>query len=80
MLATKPMSVKVQFESLRYTVNESCTLLPVTLIVKGEVLRSFTVTVRPMGFYIPSAEGMQQISLLMKLLVKVINEVITIYQ
>ena len=59
MLATKPMSVKVQFEFLRYTVNESCTLLPVTLVVKGEVLRPFTVTVRPMGFHIQlqSAEG-----------------------
>ena len=57
MLATKPMSVKVQFEFLRYTVNESCTLLPVTLVVKGEVLRSFNVTVRLMGFYMPSAEG-----------------------
>ena len=60
MLATKPMSVKVQFEFLRYTVNESCTLLPVTLVVKGEVLRPFTVTIKPMGFYIESAEGMQQ--------------------
>ena len=57
MLATKKMSVKVQFEFGRYTVQESCTLLPVTLVVKGEVLRPFTVPVRPMGFYIPSAEG-----------------------
>ena len=60
MLATKPMSVKVHFEFLRYTVNESCTLLPVTLVVKGEVLRPFTVIVKPKEFYIPSAEGMQQ--------------------
>ena len=62
MLAAKPMSVKVQFEFLRYTVNESCTLVPVTLVVKGEVLRPFTVTVRSMGFHISSAEGMQQYS------------------
>ena len=60
MLATKPMSVKIQFEFLRYTVQELCTLLPVTLVVKGKVLRPFTVTVRAMGFYIQSAEGMQQ--------------------
>ena len=57
MLAAKPMSVKVQFEFLRYTVNESCTLVPVTLVVKGEVLRPFTVTVKPMGFHPLSAEG-----------------------
>ena len=54
------MSVKVRFEFLRYTVNESCTLLPVTLVVKGEVLRPFAVIVKPMAFNTPSAEGMQQ--------------------
>ena len=59
MLATKLMiiSVRVQFKFLRYTVQESCALLPVTLVVKGEVLKPFTITVRPMGFYTPSAEG-----------------------
>ena len=67
MLATKPMSVKVQFEFLRYTVQESCTLLPVTLVVKGEVLSNFTVTIRPMGFYIQSAEGMRQNSITHKM-------------
>ena len=58
MLATKPMSVKVQFEFLRYTVQESCALLPVTLVVKREVLRPFTVIVKPMEFNTSSAEGM----------------------
>ena len=52
------MSVRVQFEFGRYTVNESCTLLPVTLVVKGEVLRPFTFYARPMGLYPQSAEGM----------------------
>ena len=71
------MSVKVQFEFLRYTVNESCTLLPVTLVVKGEVLRPFTVTVRFMGFYIKSAEGMQQ-KLKMLMTCTCYNEFITV--
>ena len=53
------MSVKIQFGLARYTVQESCTLLSVTLVVKGEVLRSFTVAVSPVAFYVPSAEGMQ---------------------
>ena len=57
MLAAKPMFVRVQFEFGRYTVQESCTLLPVTLVVKGEVLRPFTIGVR---LYPKSAEGMQQ--------------------
>ena len=57
VLATKPMSVRVQFVFGRYTVQESCTLLPVTLVVKGEVLRPFTIGVR---LYPKSAEGMQQ--------------------
>ena len=67
------MSIRVQFEFGRYTVNESCTLLPVTLVVKGEVLRSFTVYVRPMGLYPPTAEGMQQkFKLLMTFALKLI--------
>ena len=59
MLATEKMSVKVQFEFGRYKVQESCTMLPVTLVVKGEVLKPFTVGVSPIAFYIPSAQGMQ---------------------
>ena len=77
MLATKPMSVKVQFEFLGYTVQESCTLLPVTLVVKGEVLRPFTVAVRSMGFYMPSAEGMQQ-KVIILMTCPCYNEVITL--
>ena len=60
MLAAKPMSVRVQFEFGRYTVQESCTLLPVTLVVKGEVLRPFTIEVKLTGLYPKSAEGIQQ--------------------
>ena len=52
------MSVKVGFEFGRYTVKESCTLLSVTLVVKGEVIRPFIVGVYPTGFYVPSAIGM----------------------
>ena len=52
------MSVRVQFEFVRYTIQESCTLLPVTLVVKGEILRPFTVYARPTGLYPRSAEGM----------------------
>ena len=51
------MSVKVQFEFGRYIVQESCTMLPVTLKVKGEVLRPFTIGVSPVAFHIPSARG-----------------------
>ena len=51
------MSVKVGFEFGRYTVRESCTLLSVTLVVKGKVIRPFTVGVMPIGFYVPSARG-----------------------
>jgi len=51
------MSVKVHFESKIYKVQESCTMLPVTLIVIGEVTKSFTVGVIPMGHYNPSAKG-----------------------
>ena len=39
------MSVKVQFESSSYQIQESCTLLLVTLVVIGEVKKSFTVDV-----------------------------------
>ena len=52
------MSVKVGFEFGRYTVQESCTLLSLPLVVKGEVIQPFTVGVYPMGFYLPSAIGM----------------------
>ena len=52
------MSVKVGFEFGRYTVEESCTLLSVTLVVKGEVTKPFTVGVTPISFYVPSALGM----------------------
>ena len=51
------MSVKVHFESGRYQVQESCTMLSVTLVVKGEVTEPFTVGVSPKDFYIPSAKG-----------------------
>ena len=52
------MSVRVQFEFERYKVQESCTMLSVTLVVKGKVIKPFTVGVIPMGYYIPSAKGM----------------------
>ena len=52
------MSVRVGFEFGRYEVKESCTLLPVTLVVKGEVLRPFTVGVSPVELRVPSAIGM----------------------
>ena len=51
------MSVKVHFESKIYKVQESCTMLSVTLIVMGEVIKPFTVGVIPMGHYMPSAKG-----------------------
>ena len=51
------MPARVGFEFGRYKVKESCTLLSVTLIVKGEVLRPFTVGVYLMSFYVPSAIG-----------------------
>ena len=54
------MSVRVQFELGRYIIQESCTLLPVTLVVKGKVLRPFTIAVKLTGLYTKSAEGMQQ--------------------
>ena len=60
VLATKPMSVRVKFELGRYMIQESCTLLPVTLVVKGKVLRPFTIEVKLTGLYPKSAEGMQQ--------------------
>ena len=49
------MSVKVAFEFGRYVVQESCTLLSVTLKVFGEVIRPFTVGVRSVGFHEVSA-------------------------
>ena len=49
------MSVKVTFEFGRYVVQESCTLLSVTLKVFGEVMQPFTVKVLPVGFYNISA-------------------------
>ena len=49
------MSVKVAFEFGRYVVQESCTLLSVTLKVFGEVIRPFTVGIRPVGFHKVSA-------------------------
>ena len=45
------MSVKVAFEFGRYVVQESCTLLSVTLKVFGEVIKPFTVAVRLVGFH-----------------------------
>jgi len=51
------MSVKVRFEFDSYKVQESCTMLPVALIVMGEVTKPFTVDVIPMGRYPPSAKG-----------------------
>ena len=44
------MSVKVAFKFGRYVVQESCTLLSVTLKVFGEVIQPFTIGVRPVGF------------------------------
>ena len=49
------MSVKVAYEFVRYVAQESCTLLLVTLKVFGEVIRPFTVGVRPVGFHEVSA-------------------------
>jgi len=60
-LDVKKMSVKVRFEFDSYKVQESCTMLPVTLIVMGEVTKSFTVGVIPMGRYYPSAKGIIRI-------------------
>lgn len=57
ILAVKKMSVKVRFEYGSYKVQESCTMLSVTLVVVGEVLKPFTVGVIPMGHYRPSAQG-----------------------
>ena len=51
------MSVEVQFEFQRYIIQESCTMLPVTLKIKGEVLRPFTIGVLPVAIHIPSAQG-----------------------
>ena len=59
VLAAKPMSVRVQFEFGRYIIQESCTLLPVTLVVKGEVLRPFTIEIK---LYPKSAEGILKCS------------------
>ena len=44
-LAVEKMSVQVHFESGSYQVQESCTLLSVTLVVIGEVKKSFTVDI-----------------------------------
>ena len=53
------MSVKVQFEFDRYSVQQSCTMLPVTLVVMGEVTKPFTVSVMPAGYFsLPAAKGM----------------------
>ena len=51
------MSVEVQFEFQRYIIQESCTMLSVTLKIKGEVLRPFTIGVLPVAIHIPSAQG-----------------------
>lgn len=57
-LAVKKMSVKVQFEFSSYQVQESCTMLPVTLVVLGEVIKPFTVDIirNPIGD-VPSAKA-----------------------
>ena len=34
-------------------------MLPVTLKVKGEVTKPFTIGASPVAFHIPSAQGMQ---------------------
>jgi len=57
ILAVTKMSVKVKFEFGSYKVQESCTMLPVTLIVMGEVTKPFTVGVIPMKHYYSSAKG-----------------------
>ena len=48
---------KIHIERSFYTVQESCTLLSVTLVVVGEVREEFTVGVYAVGHYIPSAKG-----------------------
>ena len=57
ILAVTKMSVKVKFEFGSYKVQESYTMLPVTLIVMGEVTKPFTVGVIPMKYLHPSAKG-----------------------
>ena len=49
------MLVKVAFKVGHYVVQESCTLLSVTLKVFGEVIQPFTIGVRPVGFHEVSA-------------------------
>jgi len=57
ILAVTKMSVKVRFEFDSYKVQESCTMLPVTMIVMGKVTKPFTVGVIPMKQYYSSAKG-----------------------
>jgi len=49
--------IKVNIERSFYTVQESCTLLSVTLVVVGDVREEFTVGVYAVGHYTPSARG-----------------------
>ena len=49
------MLVKAAFEFGHYAVQESCTLLSVTLKVFGEVIKPFTVGVRSVGIHNISA-------------------------
>ena len=53
--------ISVHIERSFYTVQESCTMLSVTLVVVGEVKKEFRVGVYAVGHYIPSARGTGQI-------------------
>ena len=53
--------IRVNIERSFYTVQESCTMLSVTLLVVGEVREEFVVGVYAVGHYIPSARGIGQI-------------------
>jgi len=49
--------IKIQFERSLYIVQESCTLLSVTLVVVGEVREEFTIGVYAVNYYVPLARG-----------------------
>jgi len=49
--------IRIHIERSFYTVQESCTLLSVTLVAVGEVREEFTVGVYAVDHYTPSATG-----------------------
>ena len=51
------MSVSIQFELGNYTVQESCVMLPIKLLVMGKVINPFTVGIIPTD-NLASAKGM----------------------